>query len=95
MALKKSFLIKGAATIQNDTFVLSAGEVAVNFDAIIKVISVVATKDQISATVQFSNGKSQFAKIYAFTPDMDGSNFIAQAYEHLKTLLEFADAEDC
>ena len=27
--------------------------------------------------------------------DMDGANPIAQAYEHLKTLPEFADAVDC
>jgi hypothetical protein len=31
----------------------------------------------------------------AFTPTLDGENFIAQAYEHLKTLPEFAGATDC
>lgn len=30
-----------------------------------------------------------------FPYDLDGGNPIAQAYEHLKTLPEFADAEDC
>ncbi len=30
-----------------------------------------------------------------FTPNLDGPNFIKQAYEHLKTLPEFAGAEDC
>lgn len=36
-------------------------------------------------------------KIYTFTPSVkDGSeNFIAQGYEYLKTLPEFADAIDC
>jgi hypothetical protein len=27
--------------------------------------------------------------------DLSGSNILAQAYEHLKTLPEFANAEDC
>lgn len=31
----------------------------------------------------------------SFIPDMDGKNFIAQAYDHLKTLPEFAGAVDC
>jgi hypothetical protein len=31
---------------------------------------------------------------YEFTPNMDGDNFIKQAYQHLKTLPEFADATD-
>lgn len=29
---------------------------------------------------------------YCFVPNMDGGNFIAQAYAHLKTLPEFAGA---
>jgi hypothetical protein len=32
---------------------------------------------------------------YFFAPDLNGSNFIKQAYEHLKTLPEFAGATDC
>lgn len=32
---------------------------------------------------------------YAFSPSLDGENFITQAYEHLKTLSEFAGAVDC
>jgi hypothetical protein len=30
-----------------------------------------------------------------FIPDMEGGNFIKQAYLYLKTLPEFADAVDC
>lgn len=30
-----------------------------------------------------------------FQPSLEGKNFIAQAYEHLKTLPQFADAVDC
>lgn len=32
---------------------------------------------------------------FYFSPTLDGKNFIAQAYEHLKTLPEFAGAIDC
>jgi hypothetical protein len=32
---------------------------------------------------------------YYFNLDMNGENPIKQAYEHLKTLPEFADAVDC
>jgi len=32
---------------------------------------------------------------YFFVPDLNGNNFIAQAYEHLKTLPEFSGVVDC
>jgi hypothetical protein len=35
------------------------------------------------------------SKEYYFVPAMDGANPIKQAYEHLKTLPEFAGATDC
>ena len=36
-----------------------------------------------------------YTKQYSFAPQMDGGNFIKQAYDHLKTLPEFAGAVDC
>jgi len=35
------------------------------------------------------------ARFFEFGYDLDGTNPIKQAYEHLKTLPEFADAVDC
>ena len=32
---------------------------------------------------------------YSFKPTLDGDNFIQQAYNHLKTLPEFAGSTDC
>jgi hypothetical protein len=32
---------------------------------------------------------------YHFIPSLEGKNFIAQAYDYLKTLPEFSDATDC
>jgi hypothetical protein len=34
-------------------------------------------------------------KQFVFAPNLDGPNFIKQAYEHLKTLPEFDGAVDC
>lgn len=34
-------------------------------------------------------------KNYDFSPALEGENFVKQAYEHLKTLDEFKDAQDC
>lgn len=32
---------------------------------------------------------------HSFSPSMDGKNFFAQAYDHLKTLPDFENAADC
>jgi hypothetical protein len=56
------------------------------------------TKDIVYFDVIFltqKEGQKIDSKIYQFTPDLSGPNFIIQAYEHLKTLPEFADATDC
>lgn len=34
-------------------------------------------------------------RAYTFKPALEGENFIAQAYEHVKKLPEYADAKDC
>jgi len=67
-------------------------------NAYIKVAHISGSKDSVVATVNMMNAKDgQIIKQndYEFTPSMNGNNFIAQAYEHLKTLPEFADATDC
>jgi hypothetical protein len=53
------------------------------------------SKDLLHATVGFYIGEARTdRKVYDFTPALDGDNFIKQAYEHLKTLPEFAGAAD-
>lgn len=62
-----------------------------------KVSSIAATKEDATATVAFLSGPDgnlYKQKEYQFAPNMDGGNFIKQAYEHLKTLPEFAGAAD-
>lgn len=71
----------------------------VAFDnAYIKVGHISGTKDSVLATVNMMDAKDgQIVKQngYQFQPSLDGGNFIKQAYEHLKTLEEFAGAVDC
>jgi hypothetical protein len=69
-------------------------------DAYWRVERVSGTKKNAQATVSVSNvvgdNLIQVAvKEYSFTPSMNSKNFIAQAYEHLKTLPEFEGATDC
>ena len=96
MAIKKDYLYTfkpvanlpwGAEWSEDRTETLS--------DSYIKVLRVEGTKDQQTATVQIASADKQFVSTYSFVPDLAGKNFIAQAYEHLKTLPEFADATDC
>lgn len=66
--------------------------------AYVKVERVIADKATSLAEVSFSADSRQvsvFQKVYGFGLDLDGPNPIKQAYEHLKTLPEFADALDC
>jgi hypothetical protein len=64
----------------------------------IKVFRVNGSAARVVAEVQLLSGPSGYlykADAYEFAPDLDGPNFIKQAYSHLKTLPEFADATDC
>jgi hypothetical protein len=64
----------------------------------IRVEKVDASKLSATAAVSFNNenaSKNFATKFYVFVPKLDGTNFIEQAYEHLKTLPEFDGAEDC
>ena len=63
-----------------------------------KVDQVIGGKKLVKAIVHVhteQNGKMIACRDFEFVPSMDGSNFIKQAYEHIKSLDEFANAEDC
>lgn len=87
MALKK-----------NITLVDNFG-IAVDFaDAYVKVVSIEGEKSLMVATVDTmdkKDGRTLERKAYEFAPALEGANFIAQAYEHIKTLPEFEGAVDC
>ena len=62
-----------------------------------KVSSVRGDKTKVNVTVNavYSDNETVLVKDFVFTPSMDSGNFIAQAYNHLKTLPEFAGSVDC
>ncbi len=88
MALKHNF----EKTEQNFDGVLVAK------DAYWRVEQVSGNKLQcsiIAVAYTQENGVALGSKNYQFAPEMDGANFIKQAYLHLKTLPEFSGAVDC
>jgi len=73
---------------------------AVLQNAYIRVESISGNKNSLTFSVVAYNKQNAdmvSAQImsFVFVPSMTASNFIAQAYEHLKTLPEFAGATDC
>jgi hypothetical protein len=65
-------------------------------DAYWKIENIAGNKNQMNIEIYANvDGKQIERFVCVFTPSLDGNNFIKQAYEHLKTLPEFADAIDC
>jgi hypothetical protein len=96
MALKHSATVKGDLRLETKNGSMSLGEGSKQLEnCYIKVNSVIGTKSNMSAVVSFTKDDFSFLEQYEFVPDLFGQNFIAQAYEHLKTLPEFAGAVDC
>lgn len=96
MAIKKDFEVTGFAILAGDDFRVAIGQQShVLTGSYIKVENVNSTKANAVARVSIVSGETRIEREYGFLPKMEGVNFIAQAYEHLKTLPEFADAMDC
>jgi hypothetical protein len=67
-------------------------------DAYLQVSKVTSAKDLSTIELgYFKNNSSPLliTRYFTFTLDLEGPNPIKQAYEHLKSLPEFADAVDC
>jgi hypothetical protein len=70
------------------------GELTAN--AYCRIDNINGSKELLHATVGFYADSLRLdRKVFDFTPSLEGGNFIRQAYEHLKTLPEFAGATDC
>lgn len=99
MALKKFLTLHGAVKIDTGNGLYFTGEFKnIEQDGYYKVVSTSGGKDRVTANVSIFNGEGGVLlgeETYSFIPDMEGENFIRQAYLHLKTLPEFAEAEDC
>ena len=72
--------------------------VSINFsNAYFKVNEINGGKNKLIAYVHTSvekNGQILEKTAYEFAPDLDGDNFIKQAYNYLKTMPEFLEATD-
>jgi len=97
MALRKIVEAEGPSFIQSSIGKIEAGIEKVTFVAVCKVTSVTGGKDGLTINVFHTGDVAKYERSYSFEPSVaDGSpNFIKQAYLHLKTLPEFAGAEDC
>lgn len=82
---------------KNYTLII-AGKQVVFANAYIQVDQQEGTKERVRFAVNAvtrKDGELIERKVYEFAPNLDGGNFIKQAYDHLKTLPEFAGANDC
>jgi len=97
MALRKIIEVEGKCIIQTSIGNIENGTHRVSFSAYVKVTNISGNKNKINATVTFTGDVQQFTKQYQILVSLESSssNFIAQVYEHLKTLEEFVGAEDC
>jgi hypothetical protein len=94
MALQKQINFTGNSVISTQEFSFDDGEKTFDMNCYIKIVRLDGNKENIRCVVSFSEGDIVFFKNYNFIPNMDGGNFIKQAYEYLKTLPEFASAAD-
>ena len=97
MALRKIIEAEGKSVIQTSIGNIENGIQRVSFSAYVKVVEVNGDKNQIVAKVNFKGEDQQFSKQYVVpvSTENGASNFIAQVYDHLKTLEEFSGAVDC
>jgi protein tyrosine/serine phosphatase len=74
------------------------GEQKTFSNAYIKIFRISGSKLLINASIEMlseKNGERLEKTVHSFTPTLDSNNFIAQAYEQIKQLPEFATATDC
>jgi hypothetical protein len=97
MALRKIIEAEGKSIVHTSIGNIENGTQKVSFSAYIKVSEISGNKNQVLANVNFKGDAQEFNKQYVVSVSVaDGApNFISQVYAHLKTLQEFAGAEDC
>jgi hypothetical protein len=97
MALRKIIEVEGKSGIQTSFGVVENGTQRVSFSAYVKVISISGNKHKVTAIVRLSGDVAQCTTQYQVPVSVEAGsgNLIEQVYQHLKTLPEFAGAEDC
>ena len=80
------------------TFTSNFGDDVVFSNAYIKINNLMGDKTQMRIDVAIYKRQGEQVvdrKNYLFTPNLDGKNFIAQAYDYVKTQSEFIGSVDC
>ena len=97
MALRKIIEISGKTILQTLFGSIETGDSQVSVSAYIKVLSVNGNKENATAIVRFTSDKITYDRTFDIPVSVadDAANYIKQAYQHLKSLPEFATAEDC
>jgi hypothetical protein len=97
MALRKIIDAEGKTIIQTPIGNIDNGVQRVSFSAYVKIVNITGNKSSVTAEVNFKGVDQQFSKTYEVPVSVEpnATNFIAQVYNHLKTLPEFDGAEDC
>lgn len=93
MALRKNITMSNRVKMEENGLIGFA-QATCSESVYIKVTNVDSAKDNAKAFVSYLSDNISGQQMYSFTVDLEGKNFIAQAYEYLKTLPEFADATD-
>jgi hypothetical protein len=95
MALNKQITLEGEATANIEGVAINTMVKKDLGQAYIKVVNITGNKAGIGFDViYYFADVATINKSFNFVPALEGLNFIAQAYTHLKTLPEFADATD-
>jgi len=96
MALLLTTTLNSKSTANTEFGTIDLGQTVVNLDDVyVKIETISGDKKQLMVFVSFKGFNVSGSKTYTFSPDMNGPNIVKQAYLHLKTLPEFADAVDC
>ena len=97
MALKKVMEVEGEAFVSIPGGQANFGHQKSAFNAYCKITSLVGNKETGTVTVQCEAENYKVIQQYEVPLSVSDSapNFIKQAYLHLKTLPEWADATDC
>ena len=97
MALRKIIQIEGEAFVNTPSGSVSIGNQKTAFNAYCKIVEIRGNKENGRVTVECKAENYSISNQYliSFSVDDNAPNFVKQAYVHLKTLPEWADATDC
>lgn len=97
MALSQHRQLTATSSTICEGQLISQLDQAIDAELYIRVCNVLASKNICEIKVELKGDALELVRTYQFDADLtdESANHIKQAYLHLKTLPEFADAIDC